>query len=162
MSKSLFIEFRGQGFWAFDVVTSILLKHLVDVASPQIETNGSWLGEVVHKWEVDTILPDSFGFELAESWSESQIDIVISLIEDACRLLQEREGIPASEIEGWELLDGNRLFARGIQVVSTESVTALGRAIVSILKGELPPAPAGTWWWYGTEVHPGTISKRPD
>jgi hypothetical protein len=36
MSKSLFVEYRGQGFWAFDVVASVFLKHLVDVAEPRV------------------------------------------------------------------------------------------------------------------------------
>jgi hypothetical protein len=160
MSKSLFVEYRGQGFWAFDVVTSVLLKHLVDVAAPRIPANGPWLGEVVHKWRVDTILPDCFGVNLDETWSDSQIDVVISLIAEACDVVGQREGIPAAEIEHWGLLDGERLFARGIPVVDTKSVIKLGRAIISLLRGTLPPAPHGTWWWYGCGDDPTTIAKR--
>jgi Arc/MetJ-type ribon-helix-helix transcriptional regulator len=34
MSKSAYVEFRGEMFWAFDVVLAVFLKHLVDVAAP--------------------------------------------------------------------------------------------------------------------------------
>jgi hypothetical protein len=33
MSKTLFVNFRDGGFWAFDVVSAVFLKHLIDVAN---------------------------------------------------------------------------------------------------------------------------------
>ena len=51
MSKTLYVDFRGQGFWAFDVVSGIFLKHLIDVAEPRItDRHEPWLAEAVGRW----------------------------------------------------------------------------------------------------------------
>jgi hypothetical protein len=159
MSKSLYVEFRGQGFWAFDVVSSILLKHMVDVAMPGIVANGPWLGEIVQRWREDFAISD-FGFYLDEKWTKAQIEVVVDLIEAACTLLEVRDGIPADEIEHWELLDGMRICTRGMPVVPTKPVITLGRAVMSLLRGTLSPAPVGMRWWYGVEDRPRPFHSR--
>ena len=159
MSKSLFVEYRGQGFWAFDVITSVLLKHLVDVAETRVIVH-PWLGEIVQRWRVNTSLCGHFGVEFSDNWSDAQIDVVAGLFEEVCEALAARVEIPAEEIEAYQLLDGERGFTRGMAVVGTKAVTNLGRAIISLLKGSLPPPPPGTWWWYGEEGQPGTIERR--
>src|SRR3954467_3749223 len=99
MSKSLFVEFRNDGFWAFDVVSSVLLKHLVEVAATEIAKN-PWLEQVVQRWRVDTIVPD-FGFGLNSAWTDSQIEVIAGLIIETCRVLEARKFIPSQEIEQW-------------------------------------------------------------
>lgn len=159
MSQSLFVEYRGRGFWAFDVVVSVFLKHLVDVAEPRI-AGSSWLGEIVERWRVDTLLCGQFGVELDEQWSSAQMELVVELFEATCEILGRRDEIRGEEIEGWQLLDGERGFARGMPVVRTKSVINLGNAITALLRGTLPEAPAGSWWWYGAEEQPGTLERR--
>ena len=159
MSKSVFIEYHGQGFWAFDVVASILLKHLVDVATPQAHTD-PWLNPIVQRWRVATSIPDCYGFELDEQWTEEQVDIVIGLFDAVGRLLGMRDEISSEEIQGWEIQDGGHIFARGLPFVRTRPVINLGLAIVSLLRNALPPAPSATWWWYGTEDSPQTIKMN--
>ena len=48
------MEFRGRGFWAFDVVSGVFLKHLVDAANqlPRLPENG-WVGDAVAMWKVN-------------------------------------------------------------------------------------------------------------
>ena len=71
-----------------------------------------------------------------------------------------QESISAHEMEAWDLLDGEGVFARGASQFPTATVVELGRAIQALLSGTLPPAPEGTWWFYGVETGRSTIKKR--
>ncbi len=159
MSKSVYVGFRDQGFWAFDVIVSILLKHLVEVAEPKVADN-QWLAEVVHQWRVGTVIPDSCGVNLDDNWSDEQVEVIVLLFEETCKMLQEQDNITAEQIAQWQLLDAMQIFCRGIPVFSAKSIVDLCEAIILMLCGRLPPAPAGTWWWYGVEDHPRTIPRR--
>ncbi len=158
MSKSVYVGFRDQGFWAFDVIVSIFLKHLVEVAEPTIADN-PWLAEVVHHWRVGTVIPDCSGVHLDDTWSDKQLAAIIHLFEDTCKVLEQRNIITAEEVAQWQLLDGMQIFCRGISVFSSKSIVELGHAIILMLNGKLPPAPEGTWWWYGIDDHPKTIAR---
>ena len=59
MSKTLYVEFRGRGFWAFDVVSGIFLKHLVDVAEARVAVRHEpWLVEAVGHWRFNAVVSD--------------------------------------------------------------------------------------------------------
>ena len=151
MSKTTFIIYRNRDFGAFDVIAAVFLKHLVDVAAPLAATHGSWLAETVKRWRVDTALVSSFGMHLEEKWSDSQVDIVVGLIEATCTVLGKRKTIPSGEIQSWELQDGMRIFTRGLQEVPTARVIEFGRAIISLLRGTLPECSDGSNWYYGID-----------
>jgi hypothetical protein len=54
MSKTLFVGFRGSGFWAYDVAVGILLKHVIDVALDHIRQSASgWLLSSIEQWRVN-------------------------------------------------------------------------------------------------------------
>lgn len=160
MSKSVAITFRGQGFWAFDVTTKVLLKHLVDVAEKHEAAYPPWLGEALATWRINMLLADCFGFGLDASWSDVQIDVVVSLLQETCALLEKRQRIPASEIEGWTLLNGDHIFARGLEEVRAKPLISLAGAVILLLKRSLPSPPVGTYWWYGVDDFPEIVKSR--
>jgi hypothetical protein len=151
MSQTTFIIYRNRDFGAFDVIAAVFLKHLVDVAAPLAATHGPWLAEAVDRWRVNTALVSSFGMHLDEKWSETQVDIVVGLVETTCKVLGERQAIPSSEVENWELKDGMRIFARGLHEVPTGPVIEFGSAVVSLLRGTLPECPDRSKWYCGIE-----------
>lgn len=159
MSKTLYVEFRGHGFWAYDVVSGIFLKHLVDVAEPLVTQHDPWLAEAVHHWRFNAVISDC-GLFLEENWSAKQVQFVREFATAACDLLAERPAITAEEMSSWQLLDGAGVFPRGHASVTTESAIRLGRAIIQLLDGSLPESPPGTWWFFGTEDGPCTFAKR--
>lgn len=56
MSKTMFIEYRGDGFWAYDVAVGVFLKHLIDRAVLYNERQPSpWLGEDIKHWQMNII-----------------------------------------------------------------------------------------------------------
>ena len=160
MSKTLFVEFRGRGFWAFDVVSGVFLKHLVDAASSCLAgQNHPWLADAVEQWRFNAVISDC-GLFLDDGWSAEQLRVFSELAARACDRLAERAEIPADEISSWPMLDGERIFPRGLAAVQTKSLIRFGRALIQLVNGSLPEPPPGTWWFYSTEDAPRTITKR--
>ncbi len=160
MSKTLFVEFRDRGFWAFDVVSGIFLKHLVDVATARLaRQHEAWLADAVEHWRFNAVVSDC-GLFLEDDWTDEQIQSVRELSAAACDLLGKRIEISAEEMSSWQLLDGQGVFPRGLASVTTESAIRLGRAIIQLLDGSFSEAPQGTWWFFGTEESPRTLEKR--
>lgn len=160
MSRTLYVDFRGRGFWAFDVVSGIFLKHLVDVASQRIAVQGeSWLVEAVERWRFNAVISDC-GLFLDDNWSAEQVQSVRELATAACDLLSSRTEISAEEMLSWPLLDGKGVFPRSLASVASESAIRFGRAVIQLLDGSLPEAPSGTWWFFGTEDSPHILAKR--
>ena len=160
MSKTLFVGFRGNGFWAFDVVSAVFLKYLIDTATPLLDdVHQSWLSYAVARWREDAVISD-FGLFLDDSWSTEQIHAFTALAGDACDALAKRETIPASEIESWRMVDDLSCYTRGLPFVPTASAIRLGRAVIQLVNGTLPEPPVGTWWFFSTDDAPTTCLRR--
>jgi hypothetical protein len=158
VSKTHYIKYRDDGFWAYDVAQGVLLKYLVDVAEARAaQPSMSWLNEATHSWRIGSVL---YGLHIDESWSGERLDLLKRLVLEACEQLQRRESISSAEIEAWPMIDDLRIFTRGAKEVATAPVIELGRAVVSLLEGSLPRPPAGTWWCYGFPEGRSTIRKR--
>lgn len=158
MAKTHYIGYRDDGFWAYDVAQGVLLKYLVDLAAARAEKPGmSWLRDAAHSWRIGAVL---YGLNIDESWSVEQLVIFKRIVLEACEQLQTREKISSAEIETWPMIDDLRIFTRGAKEVFTAPVIELGRAVVSLLEGSLPPPPAGTWWCFGFPEGRTTIQKR--
>jgi hypothetical protein len=125
-------------------------------ASDQAKTE--WLSSAIESWR-EACIPD-FGLTLDPSWSPAQLQTFIALAEEASAKLAKRALIPAEEIAGWRVLDDLRTYTRGANEVLTAPVIELGRAIIALVSGELPEAPNGTAWCYGTPEGRQTIGMR--
>jgi hypothetical protein len=162
MSQTLFVDFRDEGFWAFDVVSAVFLKHLIDAATSHLERQeDAWLADAIGHWRFNAVCGDC-GHFLDDSWSIEQIAIFTKLAREACDVLSKRDKIPAEEIQSWEMVEGDdgRCFARGLPAVTTASAIRLGEAIIKLVNGTLPEPPPGTWWFFATEDCGPTIRKR--
>ena len=164
MSKTLFVHWRDDGFWAFDAVSAVFLKHLIDAATSYLEHHDEpWLAGAVSQWRFNAVCGD-LGLFLDESWSNEQIAIFTGLAREACGVLSKREKIPAEEIQSWKMIDGDdgRCFARGLPFLTTASAIRLGEALIKLVNGTLPQPPPGTWWFFATEESGATLRKRGD
>jgi hypothetical protein len=162
MSKTLFVDWRDDGFWAFDAVSAVFLKHLIDAATSYVERhNEPWLVDAIAKWRFNAVCGD-LGLFLDESWSAEQVATFTALAREACVALSKREKIPAEEIQSWQMIDGpdGCCFARGLPFLTTASAIRLGEAIIKLVNGRLPEPPPGTWWFFATEESGATLRKR--
>jgi hypothetical protein len=149
VSKTQFIKFGRQGFWAYDVAVGVFLKHLIDAAEGHPQGVLPWLKDAISMWRVQACISD-FGMTIDEKWTPHQLQTFLTLTEQACAALeQKRESIPAQEIVSWPLLEDYHVFPRGAESVATAPVVELARAIIALVKGELVDAPKGKIWLYG-------------
>lgn len=147
MSKTKFVDYADRGFWAYDVALDVFLKHLIDAAEASEQAGTAWLSISISDWRLACV-PD-YGLTLDPTWSPTQQQTFLALAEEACAKLAARESIPAEEIVSWPILDDIRIFTRGATEVFTAPVVELGRAIIALMRGELPEAPEGQIWLYG-------------
>jgi hypothetical protein len=163
LSQTQFVRYRQSGFWAYDVALGVFLKHLIDVAEEhRLEHEERWLVETVQWWRVVACV-NSYGLALGEEWSAPQIATFLGLAREASVRIGRRESFAAAEMEAWSILDGGGVFARGASEVASGPIVELGEAIVALLEGELPSAPPGTTWFYGTPSGRRTLAMRsPD
>ena len=154
MTHTQFVEFHDRGFWAYDVALGVFLKHLIDAAERRHDE--VWLSEVVSRWRVVATVSE-YGLTIEPSWSSARVTIFVELVEEACARLSERHSIPADEIRAWRILEHQGVFPRGAAAILTAPVIELGRAIIALAKGELPEAPPGTTWFYGTPTGRSTL-----
>jgi hypothetical protein len=159
VSKTQFVKYSNNGFWAYDVALGIFLKHLIDAAEASDQADMPWLSDAMSWWRTVACISD-YGLTLDEGWSEAQQQTFIALAEEACERLANRESIPAEEIVAWPLLDDLRIFPRGAMEVSTGPVVELGRAVIGLVSGTLPEPPTGTAWFYGTDGGRQTLGMR--
>jgi hypothetical protein len=151
LSKTKFVQFGNQGLWAYDVALGIYLKYLIDAAETSDQIRELWLSRTVSSWrEVACI--QGYGLTLDADWSVLQRQTFLALAGEACSALASRVSIPAEEIVSWPLLDEMPIHPRGATEVLTAPVIELGHAIIELVSGQLPQAPDGRMWFYGTPV----------
>jgi hypothetical protein len=96
---------------------------------------------------------NDYGLDIEPGWPTEQLQAFIELANQACNALASREGFTAAEIAAWPpVLDKWGIEIRGEDVVYTAPIVELGRAIIALVQGSLPPPPEGKDWYYG---HPG-------
>jgi hypothetical protein len=164
MSRTLFVHWRDDGFWAYDVISAVFLKYLIDAATSYLEHRDEpWLRDALPRWRFNAVCGD-MGLFLDESWSAEQLAIFTDLARQTCDALSKRDKIPADEIQSWQMIDGDdgRCFARGEPFITTASAIRLGEAIIKLVNGVLPKPPRGTWWFFATEDSGATLRKRGD
>ncbi len=162
MTKTQYVEYEDRGFWAYDVALSVFLKHLIDAAEMSGKAETAWLATAISSWRVVACISD-YGLTLGAGWSAAQKRDFVALAENASTRLAKRASIPSEEIVGWRVLDDLRIFPRGATEVLTGPVVELGRAIIELVTGELPEAPDGQVWFYGTPTSRQMLGRRsPD
>jgi hypothetical protein len=159
VSQKKFARYEAHGFWVYDVALGVFLKHLIDAAEATDQAGTLWLSTAISSWREVACVPD-YGLRFAADWSAAQKQTFIALVEDASARLARRASIPAEEIVSWQLLDDLRICPRGATEVHSGPVVELGRAIIALVSEELPEAPGGETWLYGTPTGRQTIGKH--
>jgi hypothetical protein len=159
VSKTKLVEYGTQWFWAYDVALGIFLKHLIDASEASDHANASWLRNDISSWQEVACIQD-FGLAFDAGMSAAERQTLIILADKACSQLATREYIPAEEIVAWPLVDDLHICPRGATEVLTAPIVELGRAVMALISGELPEAPPGQTWLYGTETGRHTIGRR--
>jgi hypothetical protein len=159
MSSTQFVEYRAQGFWAYDVALGVFLKHLIDASSAHDQGRSKWLAEATAWWRVVACVGD-YGLEIDSAWSAEQLGVFVELADDACKQLARADVISAKDVATWRVLENETIFLRGAAELRTAPLIELGRAVIALVQGTLPAPPDGTWWFFGTPEGRSTIRMR--
>ena len=161
MSQTLYVNFRDNGFWVFDVVSSVFLKHMIDAAADSVCAKESWLVNAVQNRRVNAVISD-MGIFLDDDWSQRQVETVIDICRAAITTIRRNGNTPASKIESEPLIDDLHIFARGIDPIPSLPIARFGDAMIALLTNNLPEPPAGHWWFYSLADEVRTIEKRSE
>ena len=160
MSKTTPVQFRGRGFWAFDVSLSILLAELIDTAEALgPDQRPPWLAGALPTLRVHAAVAD-LAFSPDLGLEDGQLDEVVALIAEASRRLRQRRTVTAAEAVQWRVLDNHTVLWRSADAVDTAPIAELGEAIIQLLRGTLPSPPPGTWWYFGLSGGPRTVAMH--
>jgi len=161
MTKTQAVTCGARGFWAYDVGLGVFLKHLIDAAEESELAGTEWLSIAISEWRKVACI-SSFGLSLDACWSAEQRDEFLALAEKGCAALAMRESIPMREVMGWSFGDDLRMDTRGTSEVRTGPVVELGRAVIALVRDELPAAPSGEAWLFGAPEGRTTLQLRPE
>jgi hypothetical protein len=158
MSQTTYINFRGNGFWAYDVVSSVFLRFMINAAIERTAANtDEWLNDTLENWRVNAVTPD-LGFYLDDDWPHTKIATVVELCQRAAETIRIGGDISASDVESWPILDELRIFPRGYDPVPAEPVARFGDAVVALLENTLPKPPGRHAWFFTLGENVGTIA----
>lgn len=162
MSRKKHVGYRGAGFWAYDKALEILLKYLIDRAvEVGNASNLDWLADRVEEWRVVAVVGDlCLALDNEGAFTSEQVEILCRLIDDACDAIGRRESIPAAEMQGWKILDGEGVSPRGDDPEPTGPILEIGRAIQELIRGTFMSPPGNSWWLYGCEGGKQLIEPR--
>lgn len=160
MSKTLYVDFRDVGFWAFDVVAATYIKFLVDAAETRMTSDAdSWLADVIQQWRVNAAISD-FGFHLNDEWTDSQITTIVEIFNKTNDTIAAIGDIPARTVDAEPIVDDLHIFLRNIDPIAHKPVVRFGKGLIDLLSDSLPEPPKGHWWYYNLADELGTIEMR--
>jgi hypothetical protein len=137
----------------------VFLKFLIDSATDRVASGTSpWLGGAIEKWRVSAVISELSQWA-DDGWSQQQVDTVIELCRTATHAIRCGGDIPACEIESWAILDEQRIFTRGHNLVPSEPVARLGDAFIALLQNTLPEPPEGHRWFFTLDENTDTIAQ---
>jgi hypothetical protein len=158
VSATKYVNYGDRGFWAYDIVLGVLVKYLIDAIEAAGCSRAAFLEKALESWRLAPVI--DIGFPLEKSWTALQRQNVITFVGKACARLANRDSIPMEEILNWPFPNDSRLFHRGLKGIRTIPVIELGRAIIALLRDELPKAPKGEAWFF-TDKGRSTIAMEP-
>jgi hypothetical protein len=142
-------------FWAYDVNLAILAVEVLHVAKAAAWANQPWLDDLRRDLSMAVIVQGNLGLEVPVGLTDPQREQLLALFLEAARRLRARRCITAAEAAEHYVVDQQPVFLRGASSIDTSRVADLAEAVISLIRGDLPPPPAGTTaWFYGTDGTP--------
>lgn len=149
VTKLKTVGLQGTELWAYDASLSLVLAQtvrLVEESSP--DRRPAWWSGVVRELRVHAVVTE-FYLDLDLGLDAGQREELAQLFDEAAELVRERGLFTADEAAAWPILDDTPVKFRGREPEPTAPAAELGHALAQVIRGTLPPAPTGTWWFYG-------------
>ena len=134
------------------------MKHFLDEVL-DVLADHPWLAESIEIWRFNAYWGD-LGLHLDETWSPQERNLINDLFHKASQELERKGHFTQREANEWNVFRGQGIWFRGEFEYPAQPSVQLAKAITMLLDGELPEAPAGTWWIFGAPNGPSTIKMN--
>jgi hypothetical protein len=149
MSSLKPVRFRDREIWVYDASFSVLFAQVIRAVEEMPPARRpAWWADIVEDMRRHAAITDQ-ALDLDLGLDDSQREELAQLIDDASAALLRRRTFTTDEAAAWKVLDDISVIFRGIEPVDLEPAAAVGAALTALIRGTLPPAPPGTWWFYG-------------
>jgi hypothetical protein len=143
------VRFRDRDMWVYDASFSVLFAEVIRAVEDMPPAQRpAWWPDIVQGMRVDAVITD-FALDLDLGLGDTQREEFAQLIDDASSALLRRRTLTAEEAAEWKVLDDTSVIFRGTEPVDLAPAAAARAALTALIRGTLPPAPPGTWWFYG-------------
>jgi hypothetical protein len=154
LSRTAFVRLDDDGFWAYDVSLAILAVEVLHVADDCAPVE-PWLDVLRDHLRLPVLVQGTYGLSLPAGLTDAQREQLQALFAEAGRRLRKRRCITAAEAAELYVVDQQAVFLRGASSIDTSRVADLADAVVSLIRGDLPPPPPGkSHWFYGADDSP--------
>jgi hypothetical protein len=151
------VGFRDRRMWVYDASISVLFAQVIrDVEEMPAARRPVWWPNVMQDLRVQAAISD-FYVDLDLGLDGAQHEEFAQLIDDASAALLRRGTFTADEAAAWKVLDDISVTFRGTEPVDLAPAADVGAALIALIRGTLPSAPPGTWWFYGPPKGRSTI-----
>ena len=143
------VRFRNRNIWVYDASVSVLLAQVIRAVEdmPAARRPVWWLNIVQDMRSAAALT--YFGIDLDLGLDDIQREEFAELVDDAGAVLLRRGTFTADEAAAWKVLDDMSVTFRGTEPADLAPAAEVGTALTALIRGTLPPAPEGTWWFYG-------------
>ncbi|GAA1657291.1 hypothetical protein GCM10009733_063710 [Nonomuraea maheshkhaliensis] len=150
MSETVPVISGDAMFWAYDVALAVLFIEAARAGAEEpVDLRPSWWPELEQDLRTHALAGSSSAV-LLDGFSEGQRQALLRCVVEAARRIEARGGVDRAEVSNWPELEAG--FLRGAEHIGAAPIVELAGALVDLVAGALPPAPAGRHWYYGTPV----------
>jgi hypothetical protein len=160
MTSTAFVQYRENGFWAYDVAGSVFLWFLIQSAEEHLATTTSpWLQEMIQNWRVAAVVTEMAHYA-DDEWTPAQVELIVQLCRTTTGAIRQHVEFSGDDVQAWPVLDDQRIFVRGHDPIPAEPVARLGDAFASLLQGQLDDPPEQHLWFYTLDMDASTIKMN--
>jgi hypothetical protein len=151
------VSFRDRDIWVYDASFSVLFAQVIQaVEEMPTERRPVWWPAVVQDLRRHAAIT-FLSLDLDLGLDDTQREEFAQLIDDASAALLGRRTFTPDEAAAWKVLDDISVVFRGTEPVDLSPAADVGDALTALIRGTLPPAPPGTWWFCGAPKGRSTI-----
>jgi len=159
VSRTTPVGLRGQNIWVYCGSLALLLVEVVRaIEELPRQRRPPWWAQVAEAFRLEAQITDMF-LDLDLGLTEQQRDELAQVFAQTADRLGSRLYFTPEEVAGWDKVPELPPSIRGEQL-ETGPTAELARALADLIRGTLPPAPPGTWWFYTGSGERRTIAMR--
>lgn len=157
MSKTTPGRFHDFEFWVYDVCQGLLFAEMIAaIEAIPLPERPEWMGEILPDLRLVAAINDMSIF--VDEWADGHEAAFTELLAQARDRLNTRGTVTPEQAAAWIVLEDLPIHWRGTAPISTDTAAEFADALIGIVQGTYPAAPAGQRWYFGAHSSSGGIA----